>query len=131
MDCSKSYEQNSKAVSSIKSKAAKIHCGFKKSLEKLPECRAECKLAHANLEPKNQAPRKVYKNLKRIDNKSVDLLLSDACKKLETVLVDRYIMRQQAKIEGCKKGMDWKTLKNLDWFDYSECPKKYISLKQH
>ena len=96
--------------------------GFKNSPRKslAAEKPLECKLRYSSLEPRRE-PRK------NPESRSIDLILLEACKKLQVVQTERYIMRQQAKIEGCKKGMNWKQLKHLEWFDYLKCPKKYVN----
>lgn len=99
-------------------KATQRHCGFKKPLVKPQERETRFKLPTGYIpEPKEKS--------RSIDNRSIDLLLAEVCRKLEMVKMERYIMRQQAKIEGCKKGLNWRHLKHLEWFDYSDCLKKY------
>ena len=119
MDHSRSWVQHHQ-MASFAWKATQSYCSFnetfkkplmKPAQERKTRCEPRCKLPiSCSLESR----------------KSVDIILAEACKKLETVKVERYIMRQQAKIEGCKKGVDQKQLKHLEWFDYSGCPKKYV-----
>ena len=96
-----------------KCRGSKKSPGKSLAAEKSKECK-----------PRNSSskPRRIPKG------RSVDSLLLEACEKLKVVKTDRYIMRQQAKIEGCKEGMNSKQLKHLEWFDYSKCPKKYTNV---
>ena len=100
----------------------KRHCGFTKPLMKHEERRTRCELPNGSckVEPRKKS--------RTIDNRSVDLLLSEVCVKLERVKMERYIMRLEAKLEGCKKGLNRRQLKLLEWFDYSDCPKNTYEL---
>jgi len=107
MNCSGYCDQRA-SLAKANWQTTQRYCGFVKP--------PECKLPHVNLD-------QVYK--KSIKTRSVDLLLLEVCEKLKMVQMERYIMLQQAKIEGYNKGMEWWKLDHLDWFDYSGCPKRY------
>ena len=73
------------------------------------------------------ADHKMY-NLSRKDkngNEShLKMLLTKVSKKLEEVQTQRCVMQEKAKIERHRQGIDHK-LESAQWFDFSQCPKKY------
>lgn len=116
---------NSNHIHQVARTATK-QCGFNKHLckpleRKLPAPRYSGSTASCANEPRPVGP-------EPRQGKSIDFYreFTEICRKLEEVQVDRYIMKHKAKIEGCKRGMEWRQLKDLDWFDYSACPKKYV-----
>ena len=62
-------------------------------------------------------------------HKEVKRTLENACKQLELVERERFIMEQKARIEACKKGISLPDIEHIQWYDFSKYPTKYRNCK--
>ena len=55
------------------------------------------------------------------------VLLQLVAKKLEAVGMNRYIMLHKARLEeACRGNYPENVKKDIDWYHFSQCPKKYV-----
>ena len=73
----------------------------------------------------NKQPPKRQCSTKQYGPKEIEIILNGASKKLQLVERQRYIMKLQARIDVCQKGMDLADIENIEWYDFSKCPTKY------
>ena len=81
-----------------------------------------CKLPATKLHSNTHFHRQRTKGI----SKDTRCLLRQVSIKLEAVKRKRYIMQQTARIEWCKEGAKLTDLDSIEFYHYSNCPKKYI-----